>query len=442
MKDLFKGHHPWLLVLVFTAALFLAGICRHSVILFGYSDFNANLSFIIVMLAIISTYALFFEYRRDGAFPKLIAAKNISLHNSQVEASTVAPVDSTIDESVISEKQHIWSIEDFNRVKEEITSDILMAINSRNTEIAEDASGVSTFHINLSKIQHGTSLAREEEFKRMFNIACDYTLSVLGPYLTKEGIELIFGRIMRFMQAVSATWEVRSAKELAENIEALKIVPIKPINRLDLLHYGWNLGAMFDKSGLQIGYFLKTTFGHHFDRLEIPSIAKKLTMKGECIIHRNPEFRKDFKNRKRQNMLSLAKAYEAEHTTQEEIERKEKRRQARLAKEEREAERERILLEKKKEEDKIKKMMERHPGLQLRSEDDPKDVELIDIPKVNYEEEFNDEDYDDYDHDDEDNEDDENYDDDDNFDKAVVEAMKKGKAPDFLDYTDWDDLSA
>ena len=58
-----------------------------------------------------------------------------------------------------------------------------------------------------------------------------------------------------------------------------------------------------------------------------------------------------------------------------------------------------------------------------------KSVELIDIPKVNYEEEFNDEDYDDYDHDDEDNEDDENYDDDDNFDKAVVEAMKKGKAP-------------
>ena len=42
MKDLFKGHHPWLLVLVIAVDIFSALVIRHSILSKGESEFNAN----------------------------------------------------------------------------------------------------------------------------------------------------------------------------------------------------------------------------------------------------------------------------------------------------------------------------------------------------------------------------------------------------------------
>lgn len=47
MKDLFKGHHPWLLVLVIAVDIFSALTIRHSILSKGESEFNANVFFLL-----------------------------------------------------------------------------------------------------------------------------------------------------------------------------------------------------------------------------------------------------------------------------------------------------------------------------------------------------------------------------------------------------------
>lgn len=48
MKDLFKGHHPWLLVLVIAVDIFSALVIRHSILTKGESEFNANVFFCLI----------------------------------------------------------------------------------------------------------------------------------------------------------------------------------------------------------------------------------------------------------------------------------------------------------------------------------------------------------------------------------------------------------
>lgn len=62
MKDLFKGHHPWLLVLVIAVDIFSALTIRHSILSKGESEFNANVFFFIVIVAGLALYALLVEF--------------------------------------------------------------------------------------------------------------------------------------------------------------------------------------------------------------------------------------------------------------------------------------------------------------------------------------------------------------------------------------------
>ena len=54
MKDLFKGHHPWLLVLVIAVDIFSALVIRHSILSKGESEFNANVFFCLFKFAVSS----------------------------------------------------------------------------------------------------------------------------------------------------------------------------------------------------------------------------------------------------------------------------------------------------------------------------------------------------------------------------------------------------
>lgn len=69
MKDLFKGHHPWLLVLVIAVDIFSALTIRHSILSKGESEFNANVFFLIVIVAGLALYALLVEFLSGKDMP-------------------------------------------------------------------------------------------------------------------------------------------------------------------------------------------------------------------------------------------------------------------------------------------------------------------------------------------------------------------------------------
>lgn len=85
MKDLFKGHHPWLLVLVVAVDIFSALTIRHSILTKGESEFNANVFFFIVLVAGLALYALLVEFISGKDMP-LIGEKE------EKEAKNVQPI--------------------------------------------------------------------------------------------------------------------------------------------------------------------------------------------------------------------------------------------------------------------------------------------------------------------------------------------------------------
>lgn len=62
MKGLFKGHHPWLLVLVIAVDIFSALVIRHSILSKGESEFNANVFFCLIIIGGLALYAILVEF--------------------------------------------------------------------------------------------------------------------------------------------------------------------------------------------------------------------------------------------------------------------------------------------------------------------------------------------------------------------------------------------
>ena len=56
---------------------------------------------------------------------------------------------------------------------------------------------------------------------------------------------------------------------------------IKPI---DVMHFGWNIGNQFKKSGIEIATFIKNVFTETLDKVEISTLKRKLRVEGTCRI--------------------------------------------------------------------------------------------------------------------------------------------------------------
>lgn len=69
MRDLFKGHHPWLLVLVIAVDTFLALVIRHSILSKGESEFNANVFFCLIIIGGLALYATLVEFLSGKDMP-------------------------------------------------------------------------------------------------------------------------------------------------------------------------------------------------------------------------------------------------------------------------------------------------------------------------------------------------------------------------------------
>ena len=61
------------------------------------------------------------------------------------------------------------------------------------------------------------------------------------------------------------------------------------IKIIDLYHFGWNIGAQYKKSGLEIAQFLKNVFAEKLYDTEVTTIVRKSRMSGTCRIKIKPE---------------------------------------------------------------------------------------------------------------------------------------------------------
>lgn len=58
----------------------------------------------------------------------------------------------------------------------------------------------------------------------------------------------------------------------------------RQIKTIDLMHFGWNIGNQFKKSGIEISQFIKQVFADRLKDVEATTIVRKLRCEGTCII--------------------------------------------------------------------------------------------------------------------------------------------------------------
>lgn len=101
-----------------------------------------------------------------------------------------------------------------------------------------------------------------------------YTGQEMALYLTEKDLQQLYEHI-RFFQ--SAT------EQQCEQISNPVIVDSK-LKSIDLMHFGWNIGNQFKKSGIETATFIKYVFAKDLHDSVISTIKRKLKVEGTCII--------------------------------------------------------------------------------------------------------------------------------------------------------------
>ena len=111
---------------------------------------------------------------------------------------------------------------------------------------------------------------QEQTLKRVLA----YTGQELSLYMTENELQQLCEHI-RFFQFAT--------EKECEQIKTPVIVDTR-LKSIDLMHFGWNIGNQFKKSGIETATFIKHVFAAPFEKVETSTIKRKLRVEGTCII--------------------------------------------------------------------------------------------------------------------------------------------------------------
>lgn len=115
---------------------------------------------------------------------------------------------------------------------------------------------------------------REEQMHTLENVLC-YTGKELSLYLEEDEMQKLYRYIRLFQFA--------GEKECNKIKPAVIVDPkLKPV---DVMHFGWNIGNQFKKTGVETATFIKRVFADVLKENEISTLIRKLRLsEGTCII--------------------------------------------------------------------------------------------------------------------------------------------------------------
>ena len=270
MKDLFKGHHPWLLVLVIAVDIFSALVIRHSILSKGESEFNANVFFCLIIIGGLALYAILVEFLSGQDMPLIGEKKG---KEEMVKVPVSRPI--TEETSVERPTEATVSRDDLEQIMRNVMSDLKREVAvPTGATITKDEDGIVSVNINEMKNSASELVRTQEDAKYRF--ACGYTMKVLGSYIKQRDVPTLLFRLGLFQRASTPNWDPRSSEDIEAGGKIQRIEVSAPVEKWALLHYGWNMGRLFGKQNNFITHFLKTTFHYHLDGLSDNQLPKKL----------------------------------------------------------------------------------------------------------------------------------------------------------------------
>ena len=114
---------------------------------------------------------------------------------------------------------------------------------------------------------------QQEQAKVLENVLT-YTVQELALYLTENELQQLCEHI-RFFQYATEN-EYKQIK--------IPIAVDATLKSIDLMHFGWNIGNQFKKTGIETATFIKRVFAERLKESEISTIKRKLRAEGTCII--------------------------------------------------------------------------------------------------------------------------------------------------------------
>lgn len=151
MKDLFKGHHPWLLVLVIAVDIFSALVIRHSILSKGESEFNANVFFCLIIIGGLALYAILVEFLSGKDMPLIGENKE---KEEKVKAPSPQPLatESSVELPSPSPEQGAVSRDDLEQIMRNVMSDLKREVAvPTGATISKDEDGIVSVNINEMK---------------------------------------------------------------------------------------------------------------------------------------------------------------------------------------------------------------------------------------------------------------------------------------------------
>lgn len=126
--------------------------------------------------------------------------------------------------------------------------------------------------IDYAQIRLSAMKAKEQAEQEKLTTVLTYTRESFAPYMKEEDLNILCKYICLF----------HADKDIPKVVRPVKVD--SAIRTIDLMHFGWNIGYQFSKSGIQIATFIKRVFAEALKESEISTLKSKLRLEGKCTI--------------------------------------------------------------------------------------------------------------------------------------------------------------
>ena len=126
--------------------------------------------------------------------------------------------------------------------------------------------------MDYAQIRLSAMKAKEQAEQEKLTTVLTYTRESFAPYMKEEDLNILCKYICLF----------HADKDIPKVVRTVKVD--SAIRTIDLMHFGWNIGYQFSKSGIQITTFIKRVFAEALKESEISTLKSKLRLDGKCTI--------------------------------------------------------------------------------------------------------------------------------------------------------------
>lgn len=126
--------------------------------------------------------------------------------------------------------------------------------------------------MDYAQIRLSAMKAKEQAEQEKLTTVLTYTRESFAPYMKEEDLNTLCEYICLF----------HADKDVPKVARSVKVD--SAIRTIDLMHFGWNIGYQFSKTGIQIATFIKRVFAEALKESEISTLKSKLRLEGKCTI--------------------------------------------------------------------------------------------------------------------------------------------------------------